>query len=271
MDDQIKNHNQTMGSTPDEPTPTDTNEPKVTPSEPKASADEPNTSPEEPKTKSDLVAQDLSDTRLAKPDEADEKPNRLQDAARGMRTVLGAIFSWIVFPIAVVLLLHNFVFQAYHVVGVSMVPNLHESDYLIISKIGNTQAFLQRLTGKNVTYIPGRGQIIVFHFPKDPARVFVKRVIGLPGDRVVIKAGQVTIYNADHPEGFNPDVKYEAKDTVTLHDTDETVQAGSVFVLGDNRTPNGSYDSRDWGEVPSSYIIGNAVLRLLPLDQVKTL
>jgi len=191
--------------------------------------------------------------------------------ARGFSTVFSAIFSWIIFPIAIVLILHNFVFQAYHVVGTSMVPNLHDTDYLIISKLGYTQSLIERTFGQDRKYIPPRGQIIVFRFPKDTTRVFVKRVVGLPGDRVVVKNGSVTIYNQQNPNGFNPDAKYESKDATTLIDTDEVVQTGNVFVMGDNRTPNGSYDSREWGELPSSYIIGNAVLRLLPLDQVKVL
>jgi signal peptidase I len=60
---------------------------------------------------------------------------------------MGAIFSWIIFPVAVVLILHNFVFQAYHVLGTSMVPTLHETDYLIISKLGYTQALVERMFG----------------------------------------------------------------------------------------------------------------------------
>lgn len=188
---------------------------------------------------------------------------------------MGAVFSWIIFPIAVVLILHNFVFQAYHVLGTSMVPTLHETDYLIVSKLGTTQALLGHLFGKSTPYIPHRGQIIVFHYPKDPTKVFVKRVIGIPGDRIVIKDGQITLYNKDHRDGYNPDTTYEAKDTTTLSNNggtlDETVQDNNVFVIGDNRTPGGSYDSREWGELPSSYIIGNAALRLLPLDQVRVL
>ena len=191
--------------------------------------------------------------------------------AHGFSTIFGAVFSWVIFPIAVVLILHNFVFQAYHVIGTSMVPNLGDADYLIVSKVGNTQAAIQRIFGQDVQYIPPRGQIVVFHFPKDTSRVFVKRVIGVPGDRVVVKNGVVTVYNAENKNGFNPDKEYETKETVTLIDTDEVVQPGHVFVMGDNRAPNGSYDSREWGELPSSYIIGNAVLRLLPLDQAKTL
>jgi signal peptidase I len=200
-----------------------------------------------------------------------EEPSALSNIAGGFTSVLGAIFSWVIFPVAVVLILHNFVFQAYHVLGTSMVPSLHETDYLIISKLGYTQALVERVFGQNKSYIPARGQIIVFRYPKDPSKVFVKRVVGLPGDHVVIKGGAVTVYSKDKPAGFNPDTNYEKADTATMIDTDEVVQANNVFVMGDNRTPGGSYDSREWGDLPSSYIIGNAVLRLLPLDQVKVL
>lgn len=198
-------------------------------------------------------------------------PSALSSIASGFGSVMAGIFSWIIFPIAVVLILHNFVFQAYHVLGTSMVPTLHDSDYLIISKVGYTEALLGRVFGRNDLYLPARGEIIVFHYPKDPTKIFVKRVIGLPGDHIVIKNGAVTVYNKQHPSGYNPDLKYEPSGTQTLIDTDETVQPGQLFVMGDNRTPGGSFDSREWGELPSSYIIGNAVLRLLPLDQVKIL
>lgn len=199
------------------------------------------------------------------------KPSPLGTIASGFSTIMGAIFSWVIFPVAVVLILHNFVFQAYHVLGTSMVPTLHETDYLIISKLGYTKALVERALGKDAHYIPDRGQVIVFRYPKDPSKVFVKRVIGIPGDRVVIKNGTVTVFNKDNPNGFNPDTGYENKDTTTLIETDETVQTGNLFVMGDNRSPSGSYDSREWGELPSSYIIGQAVLRLLPLDQIKFL
>ena len=201
--------------------------------------------------------------------EAQSDPGTLQTVANGFKTVIFAVFSWVIFPIVVVLLLHNFVFQAYHVLGSSMVPTLHETDYLIVSKLGDTSAMVESLFGKNLDYIPSRGQIIVFHYPQDPTKVFVKRVVGLPGDRIVIKDGMVAVFNEANPNGFNPDAKYELSGTITLIDTDETVQLGNVFVLGDNRTPGGSFDSREWGQLPSSYIIGDAVLRLLPLKDTK--
>ncbi|MEO7617924.1 MAG: signal peptidase I [Candidatus Saccharibacteria bacterium] len=219
----------------------------------------------------DNISQILGTPQTIIPDTREPEASTLQKTANAFTGLFAAIFSWVVFPILIVIVLHNFVFQAYHVVGTSMASTLQPSDYLIISKVSYTKALIARSFKKDVKYIPARGQIIVFHYPRDPTEVFVKRVVGLPGDRVVIKEGKVTVYTKDKPNGFNPDTKYEKTDTQTLIDTDETVATGSIFVMGDNRTPGGSYDSREWGELESSYIIGNAVLRLLPLDQAKVL
>ena len=84
----------------------------------------------------------------------------------------------------------------------------------------------------------------------------------------MIANGTVTIYNAQHPNGFDPNTGYEPVGTLTTGSVNQIIPPGEVFVLGDNRTPGGSFDSRDWGDLPSSDIIGNVVLRLLPLDQM---
>lgn len=184
-----------------------------------------------------------------------------------LKTVVFGFLNWIIVPVAIVFILHNFVFQAFHVIGSSMSPTLHETDYLIISKVGATDSSILRALHKNTAYIPKRGEIIVFHYPKDPTLIFVKRVIALPGERVTVKNGAVTVYNDTHPSGFNPDAGTVRTQYPTLGDIDEIVPENNIFVLGDNRTPDGSYDSRDWGFLPSSYIIGNAELRLLPVDK----
>jgi signal peptidase I len=150
-----------------------------------------------------------------------------------------------------------------------MVPTLHDSDYLIIGKVDKTIASLKR-----DDYIPGRNQVIVFHYPKQPEFDFVKRVIGLPGDRVVIKDGKVRVYNSQNPGGLDPDANHEISGNYTESGPDGTalevmVPAGNVFVLGDNRTPGGSSDSREWGLLPSSDVVGNVVMRLYPFDQLK--
>lgn len=172
------------------------------------------------------------------------------------------LLNWVIIPIAIVFVLHNFVFQAFHVVGSSMVPTLHDADYLIISKVDKSIAELE-----HHTYIPDRYQVVVFHYPKDPSLVFVKRVIGLPGERVTVKDGKVTVYNAQNPNGFNPDNSdYQRAADTSLGAVDQVIPDGQIFVMGDNRTPNGSFDSREWGTLPSSYLIGRAMIRLIPLD-----
>lgn len=190
-----------------------------------------------------------------------------EESQNWVKTLLFGFINWAVIPLAIVLILHNFVFQAFHVIGSSMVPTLHETDYLIVTKVGSTESEIERAFGKSALYIPKRYEIIVFHYPKDPTLVFVKRVIGLPGERVVVSGGVVSVYNKQFPNGFNPDTGTIRTQYPTLGDIDEIVPIDSIFVLGDNRTPNGSYDSRDWGTLPSSYIIGNAVIRLLPVDK----
>jgi signal peptidase I len=189
------------------------------------------------------------------------QPNRPQS---GAGSAIAAFFSywlisWIVVPVGLVLILHFFVFSAYHVVGTSMLPTLQDSNYLIVSKVDHTGASVTRQD-----YIPQREQIIVFHYPKQPTLDFVKRVIGLPGERVVVSNCKVTVYNQQHPNGFNPDAVHQIEGQCTEGSIDETIPAGNIFVLGDNRTPNGSFDSRDWGYLPSYDIIGNVVLRLYP-------
>ncbi len=189
----------------------------------------------------------------------------------GVLAVLAGIFNWVIVPVAIVFILHNFVFQAFHVVGLSMTPTLQDADYLIISKLGATGAKLGKLIGRQTVYIPKHGEIIVFHYPKDPSLVFVKRVIGVPGDHVVVKDGKVTIFNAQNPAGYDPAAGIKLGADTTLGSFDDTVPAGNVFVIGDNRQPSGSFDSREWGYLSSSYIIGEAVVRLLPLKDARTL
>lgn len=175
-------------------------------------------------------------------------------------------------PLGIIVTLNLFVFQTHHVVGNSMFPNLKDNDYLITSKLGRTQALAGKLIGEDGEYIPKRGQVVVFKYPKQPDLIFVKRVVGLPGERVVVSPeGTVRVYNRQNPEGFNPDVGYEPSDTFTGTPTDTTVPEGSIFVIGDNRAPNGSSDSREWGPVPSDKIIGTAAIRLLPLSDFKLL
>jgi signal peptidase I len=129
--------------------------------------------------------------------------------------------------------------------GFSMEPSLHSGEYVIVNK---------------VTYYldePERGDIIVFHFPRQPDQEYIKRVIGLPGDQVRISDGSVYVNDRRLDEPYiNADPAYGGT---------WTVPEDQFFVLGDNR--NNSSDSHDWGFVPFEFVIGKAVFVYWPPTQ----
>lgn len=172
----------------------------------------------------------------------------------------------------IALFLTHFVFQSYQVDGPSMEPTLHNEDRLIVTKTAKT---LSKLTGN--PYIPKRYEIIIFNHNSSiennqaQQKQLIKRVIGLPGDRVVIKDGVVTIYNNEHPNGFLVDregpEKYVIGNTPG-NDIDLTVKSGEVYVMGDNR--ENSLDSRVFGTIPSNNIVGKLSLRIYPFSTYET-
>jgi signal peptidase I len=155
--------------------------------------------------------------------------------------------------LVIVLPIRYFLFQPFIVKGESMSPNFQEGDYLIVDEIS------YRFSN------PDRGDVIVFKYPKDTAQRFIKRVIGLPGETIVIKNGAVSMTNM-MGENVILEENYLPENLKTYGDTNLTLQENEYFVLGDNRTY--SYDSRSWGVVKSSYIIGKAFLRLYPVTEL---
>lgn len=162
--------------------------------------------------------------------------------------------------------INQFLFQSYEVFGQSMAPTLQQGDRLIISKISKSWDGLF-----NNEYVPGRGSVVVFKNPRNTSTQLVKRVIGLPGDRVVVADGGITVFNDENPDGFNPDELYEADLELTDGDVDVTVPSGEIFVVGDNRLPNASYDSRsaELGSIPIDVVVGELALRVFPLGEAK--
>ena len=166
------------------------------------------------------------------------------------------------------LLINQFVFQSYYVDGTSMTPTLQNNDRLIIDKIGRTVA---GLTGR--PYLPSRGSIVVLDsslFDQNGNKEqLIKRVIGLPGDTIIVANGVVTVKNAQNPNGFDVDQQLGLHLAPTFSEStlEVTVPAGKVFVMGDNRLPNGSYDSRAFGPIDSTQIEGRLVLRIFPLGR----
>jgi len=169
----------------------------------------------------------------------------------------------------IAILLNTFVIQSYQVDGQSMEPTLQNDDRLIVNKIPRTVA---RVDGHQ--YVPHRGDIIIFNQDGLPGFIgqkqLIKRVIGLPGDHVVVKDGKITIYNQTHPNGFNPDTTgdYHISATTTTGDVDVQLQSDQLFVCGDNR-PN-SEDSRFFGPIDTNQVVAKLVLRILPLGKAQS-
>lgn len=204
-------------------------------------------------------------------DESTDMPAPRKERSEGMRgflSTIGVIAAAILFA----MLLTGFVFQSYQVDGPSMESTLQNKDRLIIWKVDRTIA---RISGNN--YIPNRGDIIVFvergfASPDGSTKQLIKRVIGLPGDRVVVKDGFVTVYNKENPDGFNPDKTLPYGEDVDLSinpsdEADEKIGPGQLWVMGDNR--NNSLDSRAFGPIEAHNIVGKLVLRIFPLDNAK--
>jgi signal peptidase I len=154
--------------------------------------------------------------------------------------------------LAIILPVRYFLIKPFYVKGASMEPNFFDHEYLIIDELS------YRL------HQPERGDIVVFHYPRDPKQVFIKRVIGLPGETVEIASGQVKIYNSQNPNGKVLDEAYLDQE-YTSAAPPLTLKAGEYFLLGDNRAA--SLDSRYFGPVQGSAIIGRVWVRGFPLDR----
>ncbi|HLB66195.1 MAG TPA: signal peptidase I [Candidatus Saccharimonadales bacterium] len=172
---------------------------------------------------------------------------------------------------AVAFFLITFVFQSYQVDGPSMETTLNNNDRLIINKLPRTWA---KITGH--AFVPKRSDIIIFtkhnldqYENSNGDKNIIKRVIGLPGERVVVKDNKLLIYNGENPKGFEPDkfYPYGANIASTPGNIDLTIPENEVFVCGDNRV--NSLDSRTFGSVPVKDIVGRLSFRLFPLSDAK--
>jgi signal peptidase I len=153
-------------------------------------------------------------------------------------------------------LVRYFLFKPFYVKGASMEPNFFDKEYLIIDEIS------YRLR------TPQRGEVVVFKYPENQKEFFLKRIIALPGERVKISEGKITIYNDQHPEGVVLDEPYLPSDLLTSGERSFVpLTANQYFVMGDNR-PN-SYDSRRFGAVDKSLLVGRVFLRGWPFNRAE--
>lgn len=171
----------------------------------------------------------------------EKKPSFIKDTLRF--TIIALI---IVIPFRI------FIAQPFLVNGASMEPTFENGHYLIVDEL--SYQFSE----------PSRGSVLIFKYPLDPKKYFIKRVIGLPGETVKIEGGKVSIINKEYPDGFELEEPY-----VTLTKNDNAtvkVPEKEYFVMGDNR--GGSLDSRYWGTLPEKLIIGRPIVRLYPFQEI---
>jgi len=187
-----------------------------------------------------------------------------QGVENGLKSIASTVGVLIAAPILAIFIT-LFVFQSYEVFGQSMETTLQNGDRLIVQKLSKNWSSIR---GRD--YVPQRYEIVVFDKPSAVRNTgdvdhLIKRVIGLPGERIVLRDGKYKIFNHDNPDGFNPDTDQEyARDILTTAgDVDITIRENEVFVSGDNR-PN-SLDSRNFGAINTNKITGIAILRFVPV------
>lgn len=156
----------------------------------------------------------------------------------------------IVFPIRM------FIAQPFIVSGASMEETFQNGEYLIVDQI--SYHFEE----------PERGDVIIFRYPRDPSKFFIKRVIGLPGEKLAIEGNTVTIFNGAHPDGAVLNEPYVASMQPNTF-LEENLGEGEYFVMGDNRDQ--SSDSRMWGVLQEQNIVGRALLRLFPIGAAEVM
>ncbi len=162
------------------------------------------------------------------------------------------IIETIAVALVAVFLVRAFIAQPFLVSGASMEPNFHNGNYLLVDEI--TYRFRE----------PERGEVLVFRYPGDHKSYYIKRIVGLPGERVSISGNGITIYEVDGSQK-KLDESYINERSLGGKSDDVTLGPDQYFMMGDNR--NFSFDSRSWGPLKKSEIIGLVRVRLWPVNQ----
>jgi signal peptidase I len=155
----------------------------------------------------------------------------------------------VLIAVVTVFFIRTFLMQPFLVSGASMEPNFSTGNYLVVDEISYRLGSLER------------NDVVVFEYPNDPSVYYIKRIIALPGEHIVLKDSIVEI------EGEVLDEFYLRDGIRTSGEIDVVLDEDDYFVMGDNR--NVSYDSRTWGSLPEDNIVGIVRLRLFPLDSIK--
>lgn len=157
----------------------------------------------------------------------------------------------VLFAVIIVVPIRLFIAQPFVVSGASMEPAFESSEYLIVDQL--SYRFEE----------PRRGDVIIFRFPLDPSKFFIKRIIGLPRETITLEGKTVIVKNGEYEDGRVLDEEYLSPRNLDEDFLTITLGDNEYFVLGDNRKE--SSDSRSWGTVDKGYIIGRAIVRLFPV------
>jgi len=179
--------------------------------------------------------------------------NQTPDTSVKKEHPLTEIIRFALLAIIIVVPIRMFIAQPFIVSGASMNTTFENGQYLIVDQLSY------------YLHEPARGDVVIFRYPRDPSKFFIKRVIGLPGDTLTIEESNVTITNEANPDGYVLDEPYVNSMQVAAPRT-EVMGPREYFVMGDNRDQ--SSDSRVWGVLQEERIIGRAWLRLFPPTEV---
>ena len=192
------------------------------------------------------------------------------------KSVFREYFESLVIAVVLALFVRTFVFQAFKIPTGSMENNLLIGDHLIVNKMvfAPTASAIERaiLPGRDIV----RGDVVVFKYPQEPERDFIKRVIGLPGDKLEVRRKQVYINDAaidesyvQHTMALTPEGSVPVGDRRREDYGPVTVPDGQYFMMGDNR--DNSEDSRYWGFLPKHYVKGQALFIYFSFDDRESL
>lgn len=205
-------------------------------------------------SRSDLWIDEIANEK--EESEAEEAPDaKLTEERRqetDQRTRLDKVLEWVLplgFAIAIAVLIRVFVGGTTEVQGESMMPTLHDGDYLIVNKLPTYRQDYKR------------ADIVIIDAPHLPDKFYIKRIIGLPGERVRILDGKIYINDQLLQENYIPPIE-----TTTYNETEWLLGTDEYFVLGDNRIHGKSNDGRMFGPVEGKHIRGVAVWRIWPLQ-----
>ena len=189
------------------------------------------------------------------------------------KSVVRDYFESLVIAVMLALFVRTFVFQAFQIPTGSMEPNLLVGDHLIVNKM----IFAPAATGLERALLPDRpirrGDIVVFKYPEEPARDYIKRVIGLPGDRLELRQKQVLINDQPIAEPYKHLLQPAGLGPGRVDDVREsygpvTVPPHQYFMMGDNR--DNSQDSRYWGFLPADFVKGQALFIYFSTDEASS-